>query len=129
MLALSACSFAAAEEKPTLKVLGTYVGVRSRTATQPPPQSKNAPAIHMEYYVLPSENGMENLLMQLSSGETYDILRIGGDMYQKLQSMNALLPLNDLLDQYGENLKNAHHGRGLYPDHDGRHHLRHPDDD
>ena len=104
VLALSACSFAAAEEKPTLKVLGTYVGFdpnNDPTATA----IEERTGYHMEYYVLPSENGMENLLMQLSSGETYDILRIGGDMYQKLQSMNALLPLNDLLDQYGENLK------------------------
>ena len=42
--------------------------------------------------------------MQISSGESYDILRIGETMYQELLSRNALLPLDDLLAQYGSNL-------------------------
>ena len=57
VLALSACSFAAAEEKPTLKVLGTYVGFdpnNDPTATA----IEERTGYHMEYYVLPSENGM-----------------------------------------------------------------------
>lgn len=105
VLTLSVCSFASAEEKPTLKVLGTYVAFDPNTDPTAAAIEERT-GFHMEYYVLPSENAMENLLMQLSSGETYDILRISEDMYQKLQSMNALMPLNDLLDQYGENLKN-----------------------
>ncbi len=95
--------FAFAEELPTLRVLGTYNG-------HDPNNDPTAEAIeektgyHVEYYMLPAEGALENLLMQIASGEHYDILRIGETMYQELLSRNALLPLDDLLAEYGPNL-------------------------
>lgn len=93
----------AEEEKPTLKVLGTYNG-------HDPNNDPTATAIeektgyHVEYYMLPAEGALDNLLMQIASGEHYDILRIGENMYLELLSRGALMPLNDMLAQYGNNL-------------------------
>lgn len=96
-------TMAAAEELPTLRVLATYNG-------HDPNNDPTAAAIeektgyHMEYFMLPAENSLENLLMQIASGESYDILRISETMYQELLTRNALMPLDDLLAQYGPNL-------------------------
>ena len=93
----------AADELPTLKVLGTWNG-------HDPNNDPTAKAIeektgyHVEYYMLPAENAVDNLLMQIGSGDHYDILRISENMYLELLSSNALLPLNDMLAQYGGNL-------------------------
>lgn len=105
-LLVTAVPYAMAEapsDKPTLRVLGTYNG-------HDPNNDPTAQAIeektgyHVEYFMLPAENALENLMMQIASGESYDILRIGEDMYQELLSRNALLPLDDLLAAYGPNL-------------------------
>lgn len=94
---------ALAEELPTLRVLGTY-------NPHDPNNDPTAAAIeektgyHVEYFMLPAENALENLLMQIASGESYDILRIDETMYQELLNRNALLPLDDLLAEYGANL-------------------------
>ena len=106
-LLLAAAPMAMAEtaeaEKPTLRVLGTYNG-------HDPNNDPTAQAIeektgyHVEYYMLPAENALENLLMRISSGESYDILRISEEMYQELLRHNALLPLDDMLAAYGGNL-------------------------
>lgn len=96
-------SFSFAEELPTLKVLATYNG-------HDPNNDPTAAAISektgykVEYYMLPSDNALENLLLQISSGESYDILRISENMYLELLSRGALLQLDDLLAQYGSNL-------------------------
>jgi putative aldouronate transport system substrate-binding protein len=88
---------------PTLKVLAVYNG-------HDPNNDPTALAIeektgyHMEYYMLPSENDTENLLLQIASGESYDILRISETQYLELLSRGALLPLDDLLAAYGQNL-------------------------
>ena len=94
---------AMAEEKPTLRVLGPYVGFDPNN--DPTGQAiEEKTGYHVEYNMLPAENATENLLMRIASGESYDILRISEDQYQELLSRNALLPLDDLLAQYGSNL-------------------------
>lgn len=103
LLVLTAMPFALADELPTLRVLGPY-------NPHDPNDDPTAKAIEektgyaVDYYMLPSENALENLMLQIASGESYDILRIGEDMYQELLNRNALLPLNDLLAAYGPNL-------------------------
>lgn len=101
---LSGFAVAIAEgDKPTLKVLGTYNG-------HDPNNDPTATAIeaktgyHVEYYMLPTENALENLLMQIASGESYDILRIAENMYLELLAKGALMPLNDMLNEFGGNL-------------------------
>lgn len=103
MLACALPMALAEEAKPTLKVLGTYNG-------HDPNNDPTATAIeektgyHVEYFMLPSENALDNLLLQIASGEAYDILRISESMYLELLSRGALLPLDDLLAEYGGNL-------------------------
>ena len=94
---------AAAEELPTLKVLGGYVNFdpnNDPTATD----IEATTGYHVEYSMLPAENATENLMMQIASGESYDILRIAPDQYRALLEMGALLPLDDLLAAHGPNL-------------------------
>lgn len=101
--ALPLTTAGADEALPTLRVLGTYNG-------HDPNNDPTAEAIeektgyHVEYFMLPAESALENLLMQIASGESYDILRISETMYQELLSRNALMPLDDLLAEYGSNL-------------------------
>lgn len=103
MMLAGITSFARADSLPTLKVLGTYNG-------HDPNNDPTATAIEektgykVEYFMLPAENAIDNLLMQIASGESYDILRIGEDMYLELLSRGALLPLNDMLEKDGKNL-------------------------
>ncbi len=93
----------AENEKPVLRVLGTY-------NSHDPNNDPTAQAIeektgyHVKYFMLPAENALENLLMQIASGEQYDILRISETMYQELLSRNALMPLDELLAEEGSNL-------------------------
>lgn len=93
----------AEEELPTLRVLGTY-------NAHDPNNDPTATAIeektgyHVEYFMLPVEDDLQNLLMQIGGGEKYDILRISETMYLELLSNGMLLPLDDLLAEYGDNL-------------------------
>lgn len=104
-LVLLACAapLALAEELPTLKMLGVF-------NPHDPNNDPSADAIeemtgyHVEYYMLPSENALDNLLLQIASGESYDIMRVTEQMYLELLNRGALLPLNELLAEHGDNL-------------------------
>ena len=47
----------------------------------------------------------KKLNMDLASGTEYDIVRMEPSWFDKLAAQNALLPLNDLIEQYGPNIK------------------------
>ncbi len=91
----------ASESLPELKVLGTYNG-------HDPNNDPTATAIEektgykVTYSMLPSENGPQNLYMQIASGADFDIVRSGPDEFRTLVEKGALLPLNDLLAQHGD---------------------------
>ena len=96
----------AQETLPDLKVLGTYNNHDpNNDLSQQGIEEKTG--YHVEYSMLPSENGAQNLYMQIASGTTYDIVRSGPDEFRTLAERGALLPLNSLLDQYGAELKSA----------------------
>lgn len=90
-------------ELPTLKVLGPYVNF-DPNADPTAAAIEERTGYHVEYSMLPAENADENLLLQIASGETYDILRISPTQYRQLLEMGALMPLDDLLEAYGPNL-------------------------
>ena len=59
----------------------------------------------MEYFVLPADEPEKKLNLDLASGTEYDIMRMDSAWFGKLAAQNALLPLNDLIDEYGPNIK------------------------
>ncbi len=58
----------------------------------------------VEYSMLPSDGADEKLIADVAGGVNYDILKVTVDQFQKLQSQGALMPLNDLLDAYGQDI-------------------------
>ena len=59
---------------------------------------------HAEYIMLPAENADEKLAMDASSGADYDIIRCSVNQFNMLLSAGALMPLNDLLEAYGQDI-------------------------
>jgi putative aldouronate transport system substrate-binding protein len=58
----------------------------------------------VEYLMLPTTGADEKLLLEMASGTEYDLVELGTVMFGKLASVNALTPLDDLLDEYGSNI-------------------------
>lgn len=78
------------EEQPAWKITGELTGYKTK------------------WYALPADNADQKLLLEVSSGADYDVLlRISPNQYAQLSKQNALIDLSGLLDQYGENIKNA----------------------
>lgn len=93
----------AAESLPTIRVLGTYHNFDPNDD----PTGSDIEAMtgyKVEYAMLPSDNADQNLYMQIASGEAYDIVRSGPDSFRTLLERGALLPLDDLLKEHGDNL-------------------------
>lgn len=88
---------------PALKVLGTYNG---HDANDDPTQQaiEEMTGYRLEYFMLPSDNASEKLMMEIASGVPYDILRISPNDFRTLMEMGALLPLDGMLAEYGPNL-------------------------
>jgi len=104
-LVLSVCSFAVAEEKPTLKIMNMYQTYNFEDQPQHQ-QLIDMTGYDVEWYMTPSENGTQMVMMQIASGECYDLLfHQTADLATQLYDAGLLMPLNDLLDQYGENIK------------------------
>ena len=62
-----------------------------------------------EYFVLPSENADEKLLMDVAGGASYDAINITIGQFRQLLAQGALQPLDDLLEVYGQAILNAGH--------------------
>lgn len=58
----------------------------------------------VEYFSLPAENADEKLLMEVSGGADYDVINVSVNNWRTLMSQGALMPLNDLLDEYGQDI-------------------------
>ncbi len=58
----------------------------------------------VEYFALPAQNADEKLLMEVASGKDYDMVNLSVDQWRTLVANGALLPLNDLLNQYGQDI-------------------------
>ena len=103
-LLLSCVSFAYADEKPALKVLAFNAAFDAN-------EDVNAKAVedvtgyHVEYSMLPAENADQKLNVELASGSSYDIVKLTANQYYQLVGRGALLPLDDLLEEYGQDLK------------------------
>lgn len=62
---------------------------------------------HVEYSMLPAQDADQKLLMDVASGADYDVVNLTVNQYRTLMSKGALLPLNDLLDKYGQDILNG----------------------
>jgi len=53
------------------------------------------------YEMLPTEGGDERLMLEMSAGADFDLVELNPIMFGRLASMGMLLPIDDLLAQYG----------------------------
>lgn len=87
----------------TLKRLGGNVGFDVNTDYMVP-VIKEATGYDVEYFSLPAENADEKLLMEVAGGADYDLVNVNVNQWRTLMAQGALLPLNDLLDAYGQDI-------------------------
>lgn len=87
----------------TLKRLGYNIGFDVNTSYMVPIMEEST-GYKVEYFALPAENADEKLLMEVASGTDYDIVNLDVDQWRTLVSNGALMPLNDLLEQYGQDI-------------------------
>lgn len=102
----SAAPASGSGEKPTLKVLGFNAGFDPNKDIMAS-AIEEATGYHVEYSMLPAENADEKLNIELSSGSNYDIVKLTTSQYFKLVDQGALMPLDDLIDQYAPDIKKA----------------------
>ncbi|MDO4546769.1 MAG: extracellular solute-binding protein [Clostridia bacterium] len=106
MLALSAVSATAEFKGPgnvTLKRLGYNVGF-DVNADIIVGVTEEATGYEVEYFSLPAENADEKLMMEIASGADYDVVNCSVNQWRTLMSQGALMPLNDLLNEYGQDI-------------------------
>lgn len=95
-----------AGEKPVLKYLG-YSASFDPNKDIMASVLEDITGYKVEYSMLPAENANEKLAMEVSSGASYDIIQVSPSQFQQLVGQGALLPLSDLLSQYGGNIMEA----------------------
>ena len=93
-------------EKPVLRILG-YNASFDPNADPIAKEIEDTTGYHVEYFMLPAENADEKLNVELSSSSNYDIVMLLASQYHKLVGQGALLPLDDLIEEYGGNIKAA----------------------
>lgn len=69
---------------------------------------------HVEYFMLPSENADEKLLMDIAGGADYDAVNVNMNQFRTLVAQGALQPLDDLLEVYGQDILNAGHSEEVW---------------
>lgn len=87
----------------TLKRLGGNVGF-DVNANYMVPIIKEATGYDVEYFTLPAEQADEKLMMEVAGGADYDVVNVNVSRWRTLMSAGALMPLNDLLDAYGQDI-------------------------
>lgn len=90
----------------TLKRLGGNVGF-DVNADYMVPVIQEATGYEVEYFSLPAENADEKLLMEVAGGADYDVVNCNINQWRTLMSQGALMPLNGLLEQYGQDIYNG----------------------
>lgn len=87
----------------TLKRLGGNVGFDVNTSNIAS-VIKEATSYDVEYFMLPAENADEKLLMEVAGGAEYDVVNVNINLWRSLMAKGALMPLNSLLDEYGQDI-------------------------
>lgn len=98
------CSFAVAEEQPTLKILNNYL---SFDPNEDPIGKlvQEVTGIKVEFYLLPQTDADQHLLMEIAGGADYDIVFHGSlSGWGEMMNQKAVMDITDLLKEGGENI-------------------------
>ena len=87
----------------TLKRLG-YTCPWDVNADYMVPIMKEATGYDVEYFALPAEKADDKLFSEVSGGADYDVVNMGVNQWRTLLANGALLPLTDLLNEYGKDI-------------------------
>lgn len=94
-------------EKPELSILYYYQAYDMNK--EPSVQiSEEITGYKVKWYNLPQENATQKLMLEVAGGASYDMIKgCGFNDIAQLNTQNALMDLNELLDKYGSNIKSA----------------------
>jgi putative aldouronate transport system substrate-binding protein len=95
------------KEKPVLKWVGVYQGIIKPGEDPIEQEIEEAAGYTVEYTMLPQTKGDEKLFLELASGTEYDIMKIPPAWFNKLVGERAIVPMDDYLEKYGANIKQA----------------------
>lgn len=59
----------------------------------------------VNYFMLPQKNPDEKLMLEISSGNDYDIIRVTPTQFGSLAATNCLTEIDTLIDKYGANIQ------------------------
>ena len=91
-------------KKPELKILTGY-GAYNFNEQPANKLEEEMTGYKVKWFNLPQENADKKLILDISGGESYDlIMRIGASSANQLFEKNALQDLKPLLDKYGKNI-------------------------
>ncbi len=107
LMALSLCSAALADEAPvTLSILladnDTFVLDKDKPYIKKILEQAN---VDLDATIVHSDNLGQTLNLAIASGEPYDIMKANAFAHYEYIDSGMILVLNDLIDQYGPNLK------------------------
>ncbi|RIX60118.1 extracellular solute-binding protein [Paenibacillus nanensis] len=94
------------QEKPVLKQLGPQRNF-DPNGDKVAAFLEEATGYKVEYETLPLENPDDKLNLLMANNEPYDIVKLSGSQYNRLAVQGALEPLDELLEQYGQDLLGA----------------------
>ena len=101
----SAASAMSSEGDITLKILGEFDANIDPANDPLKGEIEERTGYKLEYSMLPQDNAVEKLSLEITSGAEYDILMLGPGKFRMLAKQNALMEIGDLVDQYGPTLK------------------------
>ena len=89
------------ENRPVLKFL---VGGRTYDPNEDIPCKKmmELTGYQVKYEMLPTSNGDEKLMLEMSSGTEYDLVELSGTMFGRLADIGVLTALDKYLADYGD---------------------------
>ncbi|TBL75680.1 extracellular solute-binding protein [Paenibacillus thalictri] len=100
----SSANGTAEKPKPVLKVMAEYDALAKPGTDETSKATEERTGYKVEYSMLPADDPVQKLSIEVAAGADYDIIRMQPEAFRLLASQNALMPLNDLLDKYGQNV-------------------------
>jgi len=101
----SSGSEAGGDSKPVLRILGNFAPNIDPERDIMVGEIEKTTGYDVQYVMLPQDKPDEKLNLEVASGSSYDILTLTAPQFHKLVAQGALMPLDDLIEQYGENIK------------------------